>query len=198
MTSEKRIEHDHIVNCREQMIESNASQVVFYEDNCFSTILNDYCLKSKTNTRVATTTTAKEMNYRRSMKGRDDYTVKNLLEILNGEWTVSQVMAILKLSNKDHDQFPFPVGNIKIPQNDAEAKYIIMRMGNVVVAWYLNSIEKHGVVSKLDKRILPVAVLGNTAISCISAQLAGAMDSIVKFYSNAVPQHRKAFDNIIR
>eukprot|EP00978_Attheya_sp_CCMP212_P016738 scaffold44057_cov59-Attheya_sp.AAC.5 len=146
--------HEYFVTCSKEMIKSNASQVVFYEDNCFSTILNNYRSKSKTDTRSIT---VKEMNYGRSMNGRDDYIVKKLLKISYGKWTVSQVMVILRLSNDDHNMFLFPGGDIKIPPTDADAKYIMMGMWNMVVGWYFNCIEKYGVVSKQDSRIPPVA-----------------------------------------
>eukprot|EP00978_Attheya_sp_CCMP212_P003764 scaffold7969_cov56-Attheya_sp.AAC.8 len=116
------------------------------------------------------------MNYGRN----DNWTVLEVfLEIKEGDWTVTQIMAIRRLPETDRNKF---AGDKDTPADGSKRRLLLWAMCNAVLAFYLTSIENFGVVPKKDSRIDSAA-----GISTTHAQLAGAMDSsIVKGYAHDI------------
>eukprot|EP00978_Attheya_sp_CCMP212_P027463 scaffold91946_cov33-Attheya_sp.AAC.1 len=145
--------------------------------------------------------TVEEMNY-----GRNKWKFSELQKIPKGTWTTCQFWEIQRLPLYERDQIPFPAGNKDKPCDEAVEKKELFDNPNAIAAWYLFTIETIGVVPKHDSRIKQdegeCLILnrgfetsnkcklrwGNVSTS--HAQLAGAMDSVVKGYMAQVPNRK--------
>eukprot|EP00978_Attheya_sp_CCMP212_P049331 scaffold650457_cov63-Attheya_sp.AAC.1 len=109
----------------------------------------------------------------------------------------------------ERKEFPFPAGDRDESQNSADARNKLFGNPNTVAAWYLFTIETIGVEPKHDLRIQQDAgeclILNRGFETCEKktvkwgnvstshAQLAGAMDSIVKGYIAQVPNRTEIY-----
>eukprot|EP00978_Attheya_sp_CCMP212_P033120 scaffold132262_cov58-Attheya_sp.AAC.2 len=144
------------------------------------------------------------MNY-----GRNKWKFSELKKIPKGTWTTCQILEIQRLPQDKRDQISFPAGNKDKPCDEAVEKYELFDNPNAIAAWYLFTIETIGVEPKHDSRIkqdegecLILSRGFETSDKCTlrwgnvstsHAQLAGAMDSVVKGYMAQVPNRKDIY-----